>query len=318
MALSKIAEAHGKTGETLSKIEEGVKQVVFIVTKGELAGLREAWREAYNAVDEFRKTTMRLAQKPELRSKLEIDEITARMLATAKSKELSAFGELNEGTKAYAALLSIAKGGIYGHAASILLKEGRFADLLRYTPSTAHNTALKLARSAEESVDPSRVKKADKAARAFLLFAAGLEDEMLNKLGDLEMRVAREGGKTHIVIHKAGGETPSQPLAELTVEKDVVLLVGGSLFEELRRRHEEAFRALKNWLAQSKKTPEPREVAFYEEALRGAAAATAASNTTHVSQRRAETYGGLQSILGWLASDVSFNGNYSITASPSA
>lgn len=319
-ALSKIAEAYRKTGEALRKIEEAAGGGAGVITKEELAGFKKAWREALNAVEEFRKKTARLAQRPGLKNRLEIDEAAAKALAVATVKELSAFGNLNEGTKAYAALLSLVEGGIYGHAASVLLKEGMLTDLLRYTPRTAYRVAGGVARVAGETVHPSHVKKTDEtarvakigeAARAFLLFITGLDDEMFNRLDDLKIHVTRGEGKIRITIHKAGDEPLAQPLAQLTVEKsNVVHLVGGSLFEELRRRHEEAFGALKNWLAQRKRMPEAREVArLFEKTLK---ASTPTAGAMHVPQRRVEVmpYGGLQLLLGWLASDVTFHSNY--------
>jgi hypothetical protein len=38
------------------------------------------------------------------------------------------------GTKAYAALLSVARGGIYGHIAMLLTREGTLADIVLLTP----------------------------------------------------------------------------------------------------------------------------------------------------------------------------------------
>ncbi len=313
-ALSKIAEAHGKTGETLGRIDAG--RGVFTVTKDELAGFKKAWREALDAVEEFRKTTVRLAQKPELRSKLEIDEIAARMLAVATVNELPAFDDLNEGTKAYAALLSIAKGGIYGHAASILLKEGRLADLPRNKPYTAYEEARKLARAVGEPLHPSRVEKAGAVARALFLLIAGLDDEAFNKLGDVKVVVTRRRGRAYVNLYRAGEEPLSWPLARLAVGKNgVARLVGGSLFEGLKRTHETAFSLLESWLAQTREAPDAREVMrFFEEALKktpvtppGKAPGKTPTPHDHV---EIPPYGRLPLLLGWLASDVTLEGNY--------
>jgi hypothetical protein len=43
---------------------------------------------------------------------------------------LSKYSNANMGTKAYAAFLSIARGGIYGHVAMLLMGKGALADIV--------------------------------------------------------------------------------------------------------------------------------------------------------------------------------------------
>jgi hypothetical protein len=69
---------------------------------------------------------------------------------------LSKYSDANMGTKAYAALLSIARGGIYGHAAMLLMGEGALADIVL---SDAEERLLEGQGDRQgrgETVDPSR------------------------------------------------------------------------------------------------------------------------------------------------------------------
>ena len=230
-ALAKVAEAYAKIGEALKRLEAVEKGPVEIDV-GQIAEAREAWRHALDAVDEFRRAITRLIrEKPKLRQTLKIDEAAARRLATATVKELSLFKDVNAGTKAYAALLSLAEGGIYGHAAAILLREGRLAHLLRYTPYTAYDKA-------REAASMQRVEKTSDVSRALLLFFTGLDEELFKGLGDVEIVVERRGGRTYINIHRAG-KLLSPPLAQLVISKrGVARLAGGSLFKELKGMYE--------------------------------------------------------------------------------
>ena len=87
----------------------------------------------------------------------------AEELAKARSKELSKHSDANMATKAYAALLSITRGGIYGHAATLLMGEGALADIVLSTPATMHRKAGNIARMRGETVDPSRSRRRAKA-----------------------------------------------------------------------------------------------------------------------------------------------------------
>jgi hypothetical protein len=101
------------------------------------------------------------------------------------------------GTKAYAALLSVARGGLYGHAAMLLMMEGALADMVISTPGGAYEKARDIARGRGEAVDPSHSSRRgrsvgqpsweDRAASAFLRYLLGRADE------DLKFRRVREG-----------------------------------------------------------------------------------------------------------------------------
>jgi hypothetical protein len=94
-----------------------------------------------------------------LRPHLEVDWGMAKELAEARSDELSNYSDVNMGTKAYAALLSVARGGIYGHAAMLLIGEGALSDIVLSTPATAHWKAGNIAKMRGETVDPSYSRK---------------------------------------------------------------------------------------------------------------------------------------------------------------
>jgi len=270
-ALAKMVNAYEEVEKARRKIEGVRKGAPFVITREELAAVRRAWREMAEAAEEFRKAAAEIVNtRPELRKALEIDEAKARELAAATADELPRFSGLNAGTKAYAALLSLAEGGMYGHIASVLLREGRLKDLLRQPPTTAYNTARELAGAAGESLHPSRMEKPKPETKALLLFFAGLDEGHFKKLSDVEVFI-QKGESTYVVIRRAGEEAPSSPLAELVVAKGgAALLVGGLLFEELKRA--------------------------YEGGLRGGVEVPPA--------------GRLSSALGWLATDVTIEGNY--------
>jgi hypothetical protein len=98
-----------------------------------------------------------------LRPHLEVDVKKAEGLAEARSGELSNYSDASMGTKAYAALLSIARGGMYGHAAMLLMAEGALADVVLLTPIGAYSKADRVAERRGEAVDPSRSRRRAKA-----------------------------------------------------------------------------------------------------------------------------------------------------------
>jgi len=125
---------------------------------------------------------------------LEVDLKMAEGLAEARREELSKFGGANMGTKAYAALLSIARGGAYGHAAVLLMGEGALADIVISTPRGAYKKAKDIAGNRGEAIDPSRSPKGaagrweDRAASALLRYLLGRAVD-----DDLRFRRVKEG-----------------------------------------------------------------------------------------------------------------------------
>jgi len=140
-----------------------------------LEGVAEQVRRELNAVLALYASHSRdLYEK--LRPHLEVDFSLAEELAEARSDELRRHSNTNMGTKVYAALLSVAKGGTYGHAAILLMMEGALADIVLLTPTGAYDKAWEIAKGRGEAVDPSRVGAAgweDRAASALLRYLLG-------------------------------------------------------------------------------------------------------------------------------------------------
>ena len=148
----------------------------FTVAAGDIKRLREAQSRleevAEEVIEELNRVLVLYSQSDfykknpdildKLKQLLEVDLGEAEGLAKTRSDELSKFGGVNIGTKAYAALLSIARGGIYGHAVMLLMGEGALADIVMSAPMTAYNKAGEIAGKRGEAVDPSYSRKGAK------------------------------------------------------------------------------------------------------------------------------------------------------------
>jgi hemerythrin-like domain-containing protein len=169
-----------------------VEKQEFTVSVGDIERLRGSHRRLEEVAEEVRRelnSVLRLysqsdfyKERPDLLNKLkqhlEVDIEKAEELAEARSKELSKYSDANMGTKAYAALLSVARGAIYGHAAMLLMGEGALADVVLLTPISAYEKAYRIAKRRGETVDPSRSPKGavdweDRAASVLLRFLIG-------------------------------------------------------------------------------------------------------------------------------------------------
>jgi hypothetical protein len=185
-------------------------------------------------------------ERPDLLNKLkqllEVDLDMAEGLAETRSDELSKFGSVNIGTKAYAAFLSIARGGIYGHAAMLHMGEGALADIVMSTPTTAHWKAKEIARGRGETVDPSYSGRhgrsvdqpswEDRAASVLLRFLIGYGE------ADLKFRPVEKGGRKGFQVFRIYGGVETF-VGELWIGKVARFKISK---EELRRRVEEAKR----------------------------------------------------------------------------
>jgi hypothetical protein len=152
------------------------------------------------------------------------------------------------GTKAYAALLSIARGGIYGHAAMLLMGEGALADLVLSAPSSTYNKADRIANARGETVNPSYSGRRgrsvgqpsweDRAASVLLRFLIGYGEADL-KFRRVE-KITRKGRteRGFQVFRVYGGV--EAPVGELWIGKTVASFDVSK--EELRRFVEEAKR----------------------------------------------------------------------------
>jgi hypothetical protein len=251
-ALVNNAEAYGEWAGWYGWARGLVEKQEFTVTADNIERLREAHRRLEEVAEEVRRelnavlTLYALHSRDiyeKLRPHLEVDVEKAEELAKARNKELNKFSDVNMGTKVYAALLSIARGGIYGHAAMLLMMEGALADIVLLTPRSAYNKANRIAKERGETVDPSRSHKGavdweDRAASVFLRFLIGY-----GEAADLKFRPVEKRGKKGRVERGfqvsriySGVEAP---VGELWIGKVAYFNVSK---EELRRFVEEAKR----------------------------------------------------------------------------
>ena len=170
------AEAYGEWAELYRWARGLVERQEFTVAAEEVERFREAQSRLEEAAEEVIEELNRVLvlysqsdfykERPDLLNKLkqllEVDLGEAEELAKARSKELSKYSDANMAIKVYAALLSIARGGIYGHAAMLLMGEGALADIVLSTPKTAYDKAGEIAGKRGEDVDPSRSRKGAK------------------------------------------------------------------------------------------------------------------------------------------------------------
>jgi hypothetical protein len=175
--LVKNAEAIGEWAGWYKWARGLVERQVFTVTAEEVKRLRGSHRRleevAEEVIEELNRVLVLYSQsdfykeRPDLLDKLkqllEVDLGEAEGLAEARSDELSEFGGVNMGTRVYAALLSVARGGIYGHIATLFMGEGALADIVMSAPVTAYEKARKIAGARGETVDPSRSRRRAKA-----------------------------------------------------------------------------------------------------------------------------------------------------------
>jgi hypothetical protein len=163
--LVKNAEAYGEWAGLYRWARRLVDEQVFAVAAEEVEGLRRTQSRLEEAAEEVRRElnsvlalyalhSRELYEK--LRPHLEVDVKKAEGLAEVRRIELSEYSNANMGSKAYAALLSVARGGIYGHAAMLLMAEGTLADVVLLTPKGAYEKAKRIAERRGEAVDPSR------------------------------------------------------------------------------------------------------------------------------------------------------------------
>jgi hypothetical protein len=159
--LVKNAETYGEWAGWYGWARGLVKEHEFTVKAEEVKRLRETQKRLEEAAEEVRKelnTVLTLySQKRDIYEKLkplvEVDVKKAEELAEASYKRLSDYSDVNMGTKVYAALLSIARGGIYGHIAMLLVGEGAPADVVSSAPMGAYNKAWDIAKGHGEAVD---------------------------------------------------------------------------------------------------------------------------------------------------------------------
>ena len=241
--LVKNAEAYVEWARWYEWARGLVEKQEFTVSASDVKRLRGAQRRLEEVAEQVRRElnavlTLYKSHSRDLYEKLkphlEVDWGMAKELAEARRYELSNYSDVNMGTKAYAALLSVAKDGIYSHAAMLLTGEGALADVVSLTPKSAYEKAKGIAKERGEAVDPSRSRRGtagweDRAASVLLRYLLGSAvDE------DLKFRRV-EGGFE--VFRTYGG---------VEARVDVLMVEGQprskATSEELRRFVEEAKR----------------------------------------------------------------------------
>ena len=252
------AKAYGKWAELYKWARCLVMEQEFVVKVEEVERLREAQRRLEEAAEEVRRELNRVLTLyashsrdlyEKLRPHLEVDWGMAEELAEARGKELSKYSNANMGTKAYAALLSIARGGSYGHAAILLMGEGALADVVLLTPRSAYNKADRVAKRRGEAVDPSRSHRGAKAGEVAggRGNAADWEDRADSVLlrflvgygeADLKFRRVEKGDEKGFKVFRTFGGVDA-PVGELWIGKVARFNVSE---EELRRFVEKARR----------------------------------------------------------------------------
>jgi hypothetical protein len=220
--LVKNAEAYGKWAEVYHWARGLVEKQEFTVAIGKIRELRETHRRLEKVAEEVRGElnsvlalyalhSRDLYEK--LRPHLEVDVKKAVGLAEARRVELSKYSDVNMGTKAYAALLSVARGGLYGHVAMLFMAEETLADIVLLTPGGAYEKARDIAKGRGESVDPSRSPKGvtnweDRAASALLRYLLGKavsEDLVFRRVeGGFEVFRAYGGVEARVDVLKIG------------------------------------------------------------------------------------------------------------------
>ncbi len=242
-ALINNAGVYGEWAERYEWARGLVKEQKFTVTTSDIERLREAHRRLEEVAEEVRRElnsvlalyashSRDLYEK--LRPHLEVDVKKAQGLAEAGHKRLSDYSDANMGTKVYAALLSIARGGLYGHVAMLLMAEGALADIVLSTPEGVYQKAWKIAKGRGEAVDPSRMGAAgweDRAASALLRYLLGRavsEDLMFRRVeGGFDVFRTCGGVEVRVDVLKIG-----ETAARFKASEEV-----------LRRRVEEVRRA---------------------------------------------------------------------------
>jgi hypothetical protein len=229
-----------------------VERQEFTVAAGDIKRLRGSQRRLEEVAEEVRRElnavlTLYASYSRDLYERLkphlEVDVEKAKGLAEARSDELSKYSDVNMGTKAYAAFLSIARGGIYRHIATLLMGEGALADIVMSTPTTAHWKAKEIANARGETVDPSYSSRRersvgqpnweDRAASVLLRFLIGYGE------ADLKFRLVEKSGRKGFQMFRTFGGIEA-PVGELWIGKSTARFKVSE--EELRRLVEEARR----------------------------------------------------------------------------
>jgi len=253
--LVKNAEAYREWAEVYKWARSLVEEQKFSVAAGDIKRLREAQRRLEEVAEEVRRELNAVLAlyashsrdlHERLRPYLEVDVEKvkkAEELAEASYRRFSDYPDAGMGTKAYAALLSIARGGLYGHVAMLLMGEGALADIILSTPGGAYEKAKDIAGRRGEAVDPSYSRRRgrsvgqpsweDRAASVLLRFLIGYGE------ADLKFRLIEKGNEKGFQVFRTFGGVDA-PVGELWIGESTARFKVSK--EELRRFVEEARR----------------------------------------------------------------------------
>jgi hypothetical protein len=148
-ALRKYAEEREKAVQRVEVGEGPFKRVTYVADLGQMKQLAEVESKAFEeALRNLRERLNEYAVEHGLGDFLDVKEDMARRLAEAKQPELSEFGGVNFGVKAYAALIAyrehaLGRRSAFGAVARYWLEEGGSARLLYHAPHTAYSKAEK-------------------------------------------------------------------------------------------------------------------------------------------------------------------------------
>jgi hypothetical protein len=225
--LVKNAGAYREWAELYHWARGLVEKQAFTVAAADIERLREAHRRLEEVAEEVGRelnavlTLYALHSRElyeKLRPHLEVDVKRAEELAEAGRRRFSDYSDANMGTKAYAALLSAARGGLYGHVAMLLMGEGAPANIGLSTPGGAYEKAWKIAKGRGEAVDPSYSGRRgrtvgqpsweDRVASALLRYLLGRavnEDLVFRRVGEgFEVFRAYGGVEARVDVLKIG------------------------------------------------------------------------------------------------------------------
>jgi hypothetical protein len=148
-ALEKYAKGLREAVKKVEVGEEPFKKVMYVADLEKIKQLAEEEETAFEkALEIIRKRLNEYAVKYGLRDLLNVNEDMARGLAEAGAPELSRFGGVNFGIKAYAALIAyreraLGRKSAYGTTAWHWFEVSGSAWLLYYAPGTAYVEAIK-------------------------------------------------------------------------------------------------------------------------------------------------------------------------------
>ncbi len=225
--------------EAVKKVEVGeepFKQDMYVADLGRLRQLAEKEEAAFKkALSTLRWRLNEHAVMYGLGGLLNVEEDKAKELAEAKQSELSEFGGVNFGVKAYAALIAyreyvLGRRGAFGVAAWYWLEVGGSARLLYYTPSTAY---FKAERARAEKLVAVEELVAEVLRRLFLKPGAEHHRGFVELLGGGRLALMPEGENGSSYVFKLFRLDEDGGLKELGI-KLWISKVGESIVYALR------------------------------------------------------------------------------------